>query len=204
MSDTYPSLPDVTGMSQRAAAKAQRRVELLNAAAAIMAAKGFHGTRLEDIGEAVGISGPAVYRHFPSKEVILEELLTGISEHLLAESKQMLAGIDDPRDQLEILIDFHVNFAITKSELIRLHQRELFRLDATGLERVRTAQGRYLRLWAKALQNFDASFQAEAGRITAQLVTGMINASQNTSKWAGEALLRRQMTLCARAAVGLR
>ena len=116
----------------------------------------------------------------------------------------MLQGITEPADQLNVLVDFHVDFALSQPALIRLHQRELFRLDATGLDRVRAAQGHYLGLWAEALRGYDSSFAGESGRITAQLVTGMINASQNTSKWAGEALLRRQVTLCARAAVGLR
>lgn len=204
MSSVYPPAPSVEGLSARSVAKAERRVELLRAAAEIMAVKGFHSTRLEDIGEAVGISGPAVYRHFPSKDVILQELLTGVSEHLLHESTAMLQGITEPADQLNVLVDFHVDFALSQPALIRLHQRELFRLDATGLGRVRAAQGHYLGLWAEALRGYDSSFAGESGRITAQLVTGMINASQNTSKWAGEALLRRQVTLCARAAVGLR
>ena len=83
MSSQYLDDPNTEGLSPRAAAKEQRRVELLRAAASIMADKGFHGTRLEEVGEAVGISGPGVYRHFSGKEEILTELMTGLGIHAL-------------------------------------------------------------------------------------------------------------------------
>lgn len=204
MSCTFPPLPNVEDGSPRVAAKKTRRVQMLRAAADIMSVKGYHDMRLEDLGEAVGVSGPAVYRHFSGKEEILNELLTGISEHLLKEAKKLLDGVDDPRDQLETLLDFHIDFALSQPELIRLHQRELFRLADEGREKVRAAQGHYLALWAKSLAAFDPSFKGEAGKITAQLVIGMINSSQNTTRWAGKSVLRRQVALAARALVRIR
>ena len=204
MSCTFPPLPDVEDESPRVASKMTRRVRLLRAAADIMSVKGYHEMRLEDLGEAVGISGPAVYRHFSGKEEILNELLTGISDYLLQEARRLLEGVGDPRDQLETLVDFHLDFALSQPELIRLHQRELFRLAQDGREKVRVAQGHYLGLWAACLAANDPQFEGDAGKITAQLVTGMINSSQNTERWAGKAVLRRQVALAARATVGLR
>ena len=39
---------------------------------------------IDEIGAAVGISGPGLYRHFPGKDAMLAEMLVGISERLLA------------------------------------------------------------------------------------------------------------------------
>lgn len=204
MATTYLADPDTTGMSSRAAAKALRRVELLRASAKIMAEKGFHAMRLEDLGEAVGVSGPAVYRHFSGKEEILTELMTGISEHLFEEAQQILGGISDPRERLEILIDFHTSFALEQSELIRLHNRELFRMGEDGHSRVRAAQGHYLGLWADALEEMGAPYAGDGAKITAQLVIGLINAAEYLNARVGTALLRRQVVLSARSALGLR
>ena len=63
---------------------ADRRAQIRTVAARLFATSGFHGVTIEDIGAACGISGPAVYRHFPSKDALLADLLVGISEHLLA------------------------------------------------------------------------------------------------------------------------
>jgi len=52
------------------------RQELLDAALELFAQNGFHGTGLRDIARAVGIRESAVYHHFPSKESLLEALLT--------------------------------------------------------------------------------------------------------------------------------
>ncbi|WP_408925311.1 TetR/AcrR family transcriptional regulator [Corynebacterium sp. YSMAA1_1_F7] len=203
MSSHYLAEPNTEGLSARAAAKEHRRVELLRAAARIMANKGFHGTSLEEVGEAAGISGPAVYRHFPGKEEILTELMTGISEHMLSEAQKIVDGLTDPRERLAVLIDFQVDFALSQPELIRLHNRELFRMGEAGRGCVRSVQGSYLKLFAEALAKMDSHYQGEAGRITAQLVVGMINSSEVIRGWASTALARRQMLAAARAAVGL-
>ena len=64
--------------------KPSRREQILAAAAELFARHGFHGVGIDDIGAAVGISGPALYRHFRSKDAMLGEMLTSISDFLLA------------------------------------------------------------------------------------------------------------------------
>lgn len=61
-----------------------RREQILREAARLFAERGFHGVGVDEIGAAVGISGPGLYRHFPGKDAMLAELLVGISERLLA------------------------------------------------------------------------------------------------------------------------
>lgn len=72
--------------------KAERRQQLLDAAASLFAERGFTSVRLEDLGAAVGISGPAVYRHFPNKEAVLVELMVGISEYLLDGGREVVGS----------------------------------------------------------------------------------------------------------------
>ena len=70
--------------TSRSRAKSDRRDKLIAAAERLVAERGFLAVRLEDIGAAAGVSGPAIYRHFPNKEALLVELLVGISTRLLA------------------------------------------------------------------------------------------------------------------------
>ncbi|MBS2080005.1 helix-turn-helix domain-containing protein, partial [Mycobacterium tuberculosis] len=53
--------------NRRSQLKSDRRLKLLSAAERLFAERGFLAVRLEDIGAAAGVSGPAIYRHFPSK-----------------------------------------------------------------------------------------------------------------------------------------
>ena len=59
------------------------REQILREAARLFAERGFHGVGVDEIGAAVGISGPGLYRHFAGKDAMLAELLVGISGRLL-------------------------------------------------------------------------------------------------------------------------
>src|SRR5215208_2051185 len=102
--------------TRRSRAKSDRRSQLIAAAERLVAERGYLAVRLEDIGAAVGVSGPAIYRHFPNKE----ELLVGISTRLLAGATDVVAQADGPEAALDGLIDFHLDFALRESDLIRI------------------------------------------------------------------------------------
>jgi len=60
-----------------------RREQILDTAARLFAERGFHGVSVVELGAACGISGPALYKHFESKDAMLAEMLVEISEELL-------------------------------------------------------------------------------------------------------------------------
>ena len=186
-------------VTEREKAKERRRQELLVAAANIMAEKGFHQTRLEDVGAAVGISGPGIYRHFGSKDALLAEILTEISIRLVDGARDVLAKhrgqLDvDPDKVLYDLIAFHVEFAVTEPARIRVQERELRNLQAQALEKVRSFQGTYLSLWADVLLRSRPHLTRDEARLRAQLAVGLINSSRHVSHWAGVDLIREQAT----------
>src|ERR1700687_1835132 len=98
--------------SRRSRGKSDRRSQLIAAAERLFAERGFLAVRLEDIGAAAGVSGPAIYRHFPHKGSLLVELLVGISARLLAGAREVIAHSSDAATALNGLIDFHLDFAL--------------------------------------------------------------------------------------------
>src|SRR5260370_30658701 len=103
--------------TRRSRAKSDRRSQLVAAAERLVAERGFLAVRLEDIGAAAGVSGPAIYRHFPNKEALLVELLVGISTRLLAGARTVVTDTSDATVSLDGLIDFHLDFALGESDL---------------------------------------------------------------------------------------
>lgn len=91
-----------------------RRDEILDAAAQLFAERGYPGTGMDDIGAAVGITGPSVYKHFPSKDAILVAI--GRRSALRLEAGAMAAALvtSDPAELLDLLVDSYVR-AITAS-----------------------------------------------------------------------------------------
>src|SRR6202023_813734 len=67
----------------------QLRQAMLEAAAQMFADKGYLGTNLRDIADALGMSRPGLYYHFPSKEKLLEAII----EELTLSSERDLARI---------------------------------------------------------------------------------------------------------------
>ncbi|MDJ0333862.1 TetR/AcrR family transcriptional regulator [Salinibacterium sp. G-O1] len=131
----------------RAEAKAHRRERYLSAAGHLFAQRGYHAVSIDDLGAAVGVSGPALYRHFQSKEAMLIELLVGASERLLAGFE---ATIAEGRDDLATFVDliaFHADFAVKERDIIRIQDRELANLPPEANQQVRRLQRTYLEGW---------------------------------------------------------
>ncbi|MGC4935644.1 TetR/AcrR family transcriptional regulator [Gordonia sp. DT30] len=148
--------------TRRRAAKAARRAELLTAAARQMAERGFAGVRLEDIGGAVGVSGPAMYRHFSSKTELLDEMLLDISRRLYAGGHEVVARGGTPDETLDALIAFHIDVLVTKPDLITVQDRDLSSLTPAANHEVRRLQRRYVEDWVEVTM---AAVDAGAGRL---------------------------------------
>src|SRR3954451_14264491 len=123
-----------------------RREQILDTAAELFAARGFHGVSMSDLGAACGISGPALYRHFPSKDAMLAEMLVSISEELLRVGDARAASAGTPADALRELVAWHVDFALHNKALIIVQDRDWSSLPDDARERVRSLQRAYVEL----------------------------------------------------------
>ena len=170
-----PSKPSEVTTAPRSA----RRAELLAAAARIMGERGFNSMRLDDVGAAVGISGPALYRHFKGKQALLAEVLIDISQRLHDGGHQVLAQPAAPSTTLDRLIAFHINFAFTETDLIRIQDREMLNLNADGRTEVARLQRGYLACWYATLAQLRPGDSNDAIRARCRAVVGMINASRH-------------------------
>ena len=67
-----------------------RRQELLAVATKLFAARGYHGTRMDDVADVVGLNKATVYHYYASKSLILYDIYQQAAERTLA------AVHDDP------------------------------------------------------------------------------------------------------------
>ena len=172
---------------------------MLREAARLFAERGFGGTSVSDIGTACGISGPAVYKHFPSKDALLARLLVGISEQLLEGGQAVAAGAGDPGEALEALVDFHTDFALAEPDVIRVQDRDLASLNDKDRAVVRRLQRTYVELWTDVLCRVDASLGREVARLRVHAVFGLLNSTPHSARGRGEAA--RQLSAMANRAL---
>lgn len=163
--------------TQRSKAKSDRRSQLLHAAERLIAERGFLAVRLEDIGAVAGVSGPAIYRHFPNKEALLVELLVGVSTRLLDGAREVVAHAESDDAALDGLVDFHVDFALNEPDLIRIQDRDLASLPDAARRQVRRAQRQYVEVWVSALRRLDADLGEADARLMAHAAFGLLNST---------------------------
>jgi AcrR family transcriptional regulator len=161
--------------------KADRRELLLKEAARLFAERGFHGVSIEDLGASAGVSGPAVYRHFASKDDVLGALLVGVSERLLEGGRTEAERAPTPQAALERLVAFHTDFALADPDLIRVQDRDLANLPAAQRRRVRRLQREYVEVWVDVLLRIRPDLLAPVARTQAHAVFGLLNSTPHSA-----------------------
>ncbi|NMN96360.1 TetR/AcrR family transcriptional regulator [Antrihabitans stalactiti] len=187
--------------TRREQMKADRRSRLLEEAARLIAERGFLGVRLEDLGAAAGISGPAVYRHFPNKDAVLVELLVGVSQRLFDGGTAVVAQADSPSEAIEGLIEFHLDFAFGEPNLIRIQDRDFENLPTPARRQVRKSQRQYVEVWVRVLQQTDDTLSESDARVKAHATFGLINSTPHSANPATPTQARRILRQMATAAL---
>ena len=157
-----PTAPRTTARSR---AKADRRATLLAEAARLFARSGFDGVSMEDLGAAAGISGPAVYRHFASKQAVLAALLVAAA--------------------LRGLVAFHTAFALAQPDVIRVQDRDLDALAEADRRTVRGLQRAYVEAWVAVLARLDPDAPVGELRLRTQAMFGLLNSTPYSAQGHG-------------------
>lgn len=184
-----------------------RRDQILREAARLFAERGFHGVGVDEIGAAVGISGPGLYRHFAGKDAMLAELLVGISGRLMAAGGMRVAEAAGPADALDALVRGHIDFALDDRPLITLHDRELDRLRESDRKLVRQLQRQYVEQWVDVVRRVHPAPEPDA-RAAVHAVFGLLNSTPHLGPHSGlstraaTAVLLHRLALGAFAALG--
>jgi len=105
---------------------ADRRDEIVRAARKLFAERGYDGTSIEDIGAAVGLTGPALYRHFKNKPTLFVATFAGADE--ISEAAIALAVGQDAEEAMQTILRLEATVAVTHREAMLIWQRERNRM----------------------------------------------------------------------------
>ncbi|OLT05669.1 transcriptional regulator [Pseudonocardia sp. CNS-004] len=87
-----------------------RTAEIRTAALELFTRLGYEATTMADIGAAVGIRGPSLYKHVASKQELLVQIMTGTMDALLDAHRAAVATTADPVERLRRAVDAHVRY----------------------------------------------------------------------------------------------
>jgi AcrR family transcriptional regulator len=154
----------------------RRRQRILNAAAELVAERGYHEVGMADIGAAAGITGSAIYRHFDAKSAVLVAMFDHVIDDLSHEASEIVGSGGDALATLRGLIHAQVRFVLRDRTLAQVYHNEVANLPEEDRHRLRRKQRLYIEEWVHVL----AQLRPDAGDATVRaLVHASVGAIQS-------------------------
>lgn len=142
----------------------RRQGEIIDAAAAVFAEKGYHGASTSDIAERLGIRQGSLYYYFASKEAALDEVCHKGVEGFVQGIEAIVASGAGPADMVRAAIRNHLEPLRDRPDYVRVFLREREHLPDPSRRKI----GRVSRRYERLLQGiFEAG--AESGAFRADL-----------------------------------
>ena len=114
----------------------RRSPEIIDAAASVFAARGYHGATTQDIADVLGIRQASLYYYFSSKEGALELVCLKGVEGFFEAAKAIATGPGRPGERLIRLIESHLSPLVDRSDFVRVFLNERQHLPAESRRRI--------------------------------------------------------------------
>jgi AcrR family transcriptional regulator len=155
-----------------------RKERILSAAADLVARNGFTAVSMEDIGDAVGITASAIYRHYDSKSAVLVAMFDRVVDRLLGDGQAIAASrTSDPAEALARLVEGHIDFVINDRHVAQVYFREVAQVPAADRRRLRRNQRLYVEEWVLLLTELRPSLDDAAARALVHAAIGVIQST---------------------------
>jgi AcrR family transcriptional regulator len=132
-----------------------RKAAILTASAELFAGREFVAVGVDDIAATVGVTGPAIYRHFESKDVlfaaVLEEAMSNFASALEGATK-------DPSYTLESVVQAIASGIGDNPEAITAYLHERWRLDQPSPSMLKTERRVHL-VWNRAIAKYQPDLE---------------------------------------------
>lgn len=158
-----------------------RREAIVNAAADLFQRHGFRGTSMTNIGESIGLTGAAIYRHFPAKTDVLAAIVSRAIGALQVDLSTALRAADNAQEALDGALDVYIAFAMRNPRLIDILLWETGNLTEDDSRSARRAQREYLAEWESLLQRCQPSVPNDEARLIITAVLSVINDAVRTA-----------------------
>ncbi|MGH3450853.1 MAG: TetR/AcrR family transcriptional regulator, partial [Haloechinothrix sp.] len=148
--------------------------QLITEASRLFQERGFHEVSMEGIGAAAGISGPSVYRHFPSKAALFVASATRLADRLEQGRQQVSRSAADEAQALRDLTASYVGIMRTSAGILGIGAQVNALSEAENAE-MRRVQRDYVEEWVRLLCTIRPELSAREGRIVVHVSLTIAN-----------------------------
>ena len=155
----------------------QKLVYVLKTSAAIFAEKGYHSTSIRDIARATKMSLSGLYYYFSSKEELLYLIQDYCFGTLIEDCLQLLEGVEDPVQQLRLLIENHLNYFVNNMNEMKVLSHEATAISGEFFKKVNSKKRQYVDLVMGLLEQIARERRVEGIdiRVATFSLFGMMN-----------------------------
>ena len=157
-----------------------RRALILEAAIQLFHERGYPATSVDDIGAAVDVSGPAIYRHFSSKEEILIEAMILAADEVHEAIQTSPAAQDE--SLLERYVNAYIRTALRRSALIAVWNSEARHLSAERRSPMTKRLRAWTNDWSAVLRSVRPELTAEQANLLVTATIGMITSVATSAR----------------------
>lgn len=165
---------------QNVETRSPRQKEFIKAAARLFSARGYHAVGINEIGAELGLSGPAIYNHYSSKEALLVAVMDDAITSQLESTRDLVSSLSDPHDTLAAIIDHHLAFAFDQYDNITTWHTEFRNLPEADSQRLRYLQRLYDDEWVRTVAKLRPELSNDAIRA---MCTGAIALLQSAAEF---------------------
>jgi AcrR family transcriptional regulator len=184
-----------------------RRQQILSEATRLFAEHGYRAVSMEDIGAAVGLAAPSVYRHYSSKDEILLLAARSMGARLTMNASDVLSRHRDPWDPAAALSAIVTSYVDTMSgfrDLVAVYIRDVGYLPRAGRAELLGMQRDYVAQWVELLRETEPARGEQAARIAVHVALAVVN-DLSRGRWVESSRIRRSdLVAMATAALGVR
>jgi len=161
---------------------ATREQQILEHSLKLFSQGGYKETSLQDVADKLGLTRPAFYYYFKSKDELLWRLIGTLGDDLLERARPIAASSAKPAGKLRELMRAHVRTMLTNAEAFTIYFAERHVVGRARDRRLRRSERAYMNLVANTIAEGQEQGQFREGepRTLALLALGLAN---STLRW---------------------
>lgn len=163
----------------------RRAEEIIDAAAAVFAERGYHGASTQDVADRIGMRQASLYYYVPSKEAALEQVCLRSVGDFVERAQAIAAGPGGAADKLAAIVASHLAPVETRGDYVRCFLRERRFLPRDSARRIGRVAHQYEGVLQGVIEAGIAAGELRRDldpRLTTLALIGMCNAAM---EWYG-------------------
>ena len=156
-----------------------REQQIVEQALRLFSQMGYHGTSLQDLADELGITRPAFYYYFRSKDDLLWRLIGKLGDHLLEEARPLVDEPLSPEEKLRRLIAAHARTILGNPDAFKIYFTERHLVGRRRDGQLRRGERQYIKLYEDVIAEAQKQgvFRSGDPHLLALVVTGIANSA---------------------------